>query len=99
MDKEYPKWMYGPGGKAQIFERDQVVPKGWQDHPDKVKAPSKPKKPGKPGKGEQEGDEISPEEKAETIAQLREAGVEISDDATVDEINAAIDELTKQQES
>jgi len=38
-----PAWRYGPGGAAEIFENEKDVPKGWEDHPSKVKEPA-PKK-------------------------------------------------------
>jgi hypothetical protein len=95
--QEYPKWMYGPADKdgkpqARIFQKDEVVPKGWEDHPSKVKQPKKGEK------NSANVQEPTPEEKAATIASLREAGVEIADDASVDEINAAIDRLEPPKE-
>lgn len=27
---EYPRWMYGPSGEAQIFESVDDVPEGWR---------------------------------------------------------------------
>lgn len=112
MDREYPKWMYGPGEESRIFERGDVIPKGWKDHPDKVKEEA-PKRSSLRKVGddkdkappEQDGsapvDDPPPteEERVATIAELRAAGAEISDDATVEEINAAIDKLTSQQGS
>jgi hypothetical protein len=114
--QEYPKWMYGPKGadgqpQSRIFNKDDQVPKGWEDHPDKVKEPAKkPEKPNggkkdpvEPGKPEQP--EPTPEERAATIKEVREAAqaagveIELSDDATVEEINAAIDKLTATQGS
>jgi hypothetical protein len=38
MDKPiilWPSWRYGPNGEAQIFEKAEDVPKGWEDHPSK----------------------------------------------------------------
>ena len=32
---EFPKWMYGPDGEAQIFEKEEDIPQGWVDHPSK----------------------------------------------------------------
>ncbi len=34
---EWPSWRYGPDGAADVFESEADVPKGWQDHPSKVK--------------------------------------------------------------
>lgn len=31
----WPSWRYGPKGEAQIFDREEDVPKGWKDHPSK----------------------------------------------------------------
>lgn len=99
--QEYPKWMYGPGDESRIFQKDEKVPKGWADHPSRVgKEKREPAKPVKAG-GEAEP---TPEERAATIAEVREAAdaegiqIELGDDATVEEINAAIDKLTKSTE-
>lgn len=35
--KPWPAWYYGPNGAAEIFEKEADVPKGWEDHPSKVK--------------------------------------------------------------
>jgi len=35
--KAWPSWRYGPNGEAEIFEKAEDVPKGWQDHPSKFK--------------------------------------------------------------
>lgn len=86
--KRWPAWRYGPNGARRIFHEGEQIPKGWQDHPDKVKA----EKPAKPEPGFKEP---TPEARAETIAELRAAGAVISDDASVEEINAAIDKLTE----
>lgn len=34
---DFPRWAYGPGGQAQIFERAEDIPEGWEDHPSKVR--------------------------------------------------------------
>lgn len=39
VDKEFPRWYYGPDGQSKIFERGEEVPEGWEDHPSKVKEP------------------------------------------------------------
>ena len=102
--QSWPAWRYGPNGEARIFNKDDVVPKGWVDSPKNVPQSEKLKEApkGKAKKGAQEPPpelEPSAEEKAATIASIREAGIEIKDDATVEEINAAIDKLTAQQGS
>lgn len=28
-NNEFPRWMYGPKGEAQIFSSEEDVPKGW----------------------------------------------------------------------
>lgn len=28
-NNEFPRWMYGPKGEAQIFQSEEDVPKGW----------------------------------------------------------------------
>lgn len=110
--EEWPKWMYGPNDQARVFQKDDVVPAGWSDHPEKLKQevpPTPPVPQQRPAKKSEKAapvaepqqepaPEPSQEEKLETIRSLREAGVEISDDASVDEINAAIDRLTAQAE-
>lgn len=106
MDRtEWPKWMYGPGDERRIFQKDDQVPKGWEDHPDKVQAPEKSGESRKKQEKKQEPSapmEPTPEERAETIRDIREAAakqgidVQLADDASVDEINAAIDKLTKE---
>lgn len=35
---KWPAWYYGPNGEAEIFQKAEDVPKGWQDHPGKHKA-------------------------------------------------------------
>jgi hypothetical protein len=37
----YPAWFYGPNGQSQIFQSDNEVPAGWQDHPSKIITPEK----------------------------------------------------------
>lgn len=36
VDKEFPRWYYGPDGQSRIFQRGEEVPEGWEDHPSKV---------------------------------------------------------------
>lgn len=102
---EWPKWMYGPNDEARIFQKDDQVPKGWVDHPDKVKQPVAVKQQLKlEKKDEKKPDalEPTPQERADTILSIREAAsaqgidIQLADDASVDEINAAIDKLTKE---
>lgn len=31
-----PSVFYGPNGESQIFQPDDLVPEGWEDHPRKV---------------------------------------------------------------
>lgn len=38
--KMWPAWRYGPDGAAEIFNSEDEVPKGWQDHPSKVISPA-----------------------------------------------------------
>jgi hypothetical protein len=101
---EWPKWMYGPDDAARIFQKDDQVPKGWADHPDKVKQPEAGKQLKLEKKDEKKTDalEPTPEERADTIRSIREAAaaqgidIQLADDASVEEINAAIDKLTKE---
>lgn len=39
----WPAWYYGPDGAAEIFNNDDEVPEGWQDHPSKVGGQKAPK--------------------------------------------------------
>lgn len=34
----WPAWFFGPDGAKQIFQSQDEVPAGWQDHPSKVGA-------------------------------------------------------------
>lgn len=34
--KSWPSWRYGPEGQSQIFDHEEQVPDGWEDHPSKV---------------------------------------------------------------
>lgn len=34
--KSWPAWRYGPNGQSQIFDNEDDVPPGWEDHPSKV---------------------------------------------------------------
>lgn len=38
----WPAWYFGPDGARDIFEREEDVPKGWQNHPSKVKQKADP---------------------------------------------------------
>lgn len=42
-EQKWPSWRYGPKGEADIFQSEVDVPKGWVDHPSKIKAPTKAK--------------------------------------------------------
>lgn len=33
MDNQFPKWMYGPNGEAEIFTSEEDIPEGWKDTP------------------------------------------------------------------
>lgn len=37
----FPSFRYGPGGTSAIFDCEEDVPEGWEDHPSKV-LPSNP---------------------------------------------------------
>jgi hypothetical protein len=36
MIDKFPGWRYGPNGQSAIFESEDDVPNGWEDHPSKV---------------------------------------------------------------
>lgn len=31
----WPAWFYGPKGQSEIFQSEEQVPEGWEDHPSK----------------------------------------------------------------
>lgn len=37
-ERNGPAWFYGPGEQRRIFQPDEAIPAGWEDHPAKVKA-------------------------------------------------------------
>lgn len=39
---DYPAWRHGPDGQSAIFDSEADVPKGWVDHPSKVKGAAAP---------------------------------------------------------
>lgn len=87
---DWPAWRYGPGGEARVFQENDMVPDGWEDHPSKVKEPAK--KAVKVKKLSQ-ADQARAEARAEGLAVLKEAGVEINEDASDEELSAALDAL------
>jgi hypothetical protein len=34
---EHDQWVYGPNGQSRLIQQGEELPKGWADHPDKVK--------------------------------------------------------------
>lgn len=88
------RW-HGETGEMRIFEAGESASSAWVDHPEKVKP--KAAKGGKKGK-EKEPQSVPDEDRIAAITELRANGVEIADDATIDEINEAIDALTKKLE-
>jgi hypothetical protein len=44
---KWPSWRFGPGGQSAVFESEADVPKGWVDHPSKVKGEAKEPAPAK----------------------------------------------------
>lgn len=74
MSDGFPRWMYGPGGQAQIFENEESIPEGWEDHPSKVQEvepePEKTETADQPETEEekQEGTTSESEESAENKA-------------------------------
>lgn len=89
VEKDTRTWMYGPDEQADIFDRADDAPKGWEDHPAKVKPPVKaaPKQP------------VEKVEKAEKpkseLAELRKqfkavTGKNSSPRATADQLKDAI---------
>jgi hypothetical protein len=44
---KWPSWRFGPGGQSAVFESEADVPKGWVDHPTKVKGEAKEPAPAK----------------------------------------------------
>jgi hypothetical protein len=33
---KWPSWRYGPDGQEAIFQSEDEVPEGWEDHPSKI---------------------------------------------------------------
>lgn len=93
---DYPRWMYGPGEQSRIFNKDDQIPAGWEDHPSKVEGWEKPKEE-KPASGRGRGRKNTDADAARgaRIAELRNNGVEIADNATDEEINAATEKFNQ----
>jgi len=89
---EWPAWRFGPGGEARIFQENEPVPAGWVDHPSKVVEPVKVKRAVKEKKLSAT-EQARAEARAEGLSVLREAGVDISQDASDEELSAALDAL------
>lgn len=66
--KFWPSWRYGPNGTAAIFESEDKVPVGWEDHPGKVRDPERPPPP-------PPDPPVLPLTRSEIIAQLRRLGI------------------------
>lgn len=41
---QWPAWFYGPDGAKEVFNNEDEVPAGWQDHPSKVGGEKRAKK-------------------------------------------------------
>jgi hypothetical protein len=41
-EQTWPSVRYGPDGAHAVFNSPDEVPKGWEDHPSKVKPPKDP---------------------------------------------------------
>lgn len=68
----WPAWRYGPNGQSEIYQNEDEVPDGWEDHPSKVG-----------GGGRQQRQQQAPVESpykdktdAEVIAELKERKLE-----------------------
>ena len=97
----YPKMVYGPGGQQRIIQKDEQMPPGFAEHPSLLEAAATDTGSGEdPNKGlilvgGRMRTKEEAEERAGILQSLREVGVELDDEATDEEINAAVDELTK----
>lgn len=76
--KAFPSWRYGPKGQSRIFEEGDLIPKGWEDHPDKVKEPqTKPAaKSTKKDEGKKGDDKKTPERTTEDLGSDEAAAAE-----------------------
>lgn len=97
VNKEWPSWRYGPGGKSNIFNEGGVVPKGWEDHPDKVKEPqgqpaAKSAKKGADKKGEEEQ-----RYRSEVIEFLKAAGQAPAENASIEELEAQMNAVSPEE--
>lgn len=68
----WPSWRYGPDGESRVFAREEDVPGGWYDHPNKV-----PKDGDVPPKPETQ----VPLTRAEIVAELKSRNVDFSRNA------------------
>jgi hypothetical protein len=100
----WPSCRYAPDGeggfKSEIFQKEEDVPEGWVDSPSKVMAPveekSAPKtkrRPRKPKAKKPAADPVIAAARSEALRTLREAGVDIGDEATDDDISEALEAL------
>ncbi len=97
----WPAWRYGPGGQARIFQEESEVPDGWVDSQveaarldeEAAKPTPKPKvRRGRKPKAKAK-DKVQEDARLEALRTLRDAGVEITDDASDEELQAALEAL------
>jgi len=105
----WPAWWYGPEGQGKVFQSADEVPEGWKDTPfkpgetpelpaaaktkpktTKTKATKPKKRRGRPTRSEKAAQDAA---RTEALNVLREAGVEIADDASDKDIQAALEAL------
>lgn len=98
----FPSWFYGPNGEAEIFTEASAVPEDWKTHPSLFEeaapeAPKEPKAAAKPKtiskKPAAKLAEALAFDRAAAIARLHAAGLEVEDNTTDAEIEAALKEL------
>lgn len=85
--KRWPAWRYGPNGESKLCQTPDDVPKGWEDTPDAFD----PKQAARGGEAKPTLKQFGVTRK-EAIDMLREAGVEVADDAPAAELAEALSE-------
>lgn len=77
-EQRWPAWWYGPEGQAELFNSEEEVPQGWEDHPSKHNPKNRnsgsTNGTGNDGKSAQD-DNYSKLTDAEVFAALDKAGV------------------------
>lgn len=79
----FPAWRHGPDGQSAVFDSEADVPKGWVDHPSKVK--------GAPAPAEGTKTAIAPSNGRTSAAKAAKTGTAKSQTQTPPEVAAKTD--------